>query len=216
VTTTRATIIDVREPLRSKDDARSWLAQAGEEELAADLTVLNRALHAFRLVSTDPYLITVSRRQALVARIGFGAGEQVADGLWTDARELPASGGRRPRAKVLHPQARLAAVLNGRERALACEELALRARLDLDQGRDREAALQVLVALDAALAELAADPTAPVLQERLAELREQRDAVAHAGQVALGGPLPVAQQEAVAFALRRIEAALRARAVANA
>jgi hypothetical protein len=216
VITGRATIIDVGEPLRSADDARSWLQRAGEADLTADLTVLNRALHAFRLVSADPYLITVSRRQALVARIGFGAGEQVADGLWTDARELLASGGRRPRAKVLHPQARLAAVLNGRERALACEELALRARLDLDQGRDREAALQVLVALDAALAELANDPAAPVLQERLAELREQRDGAARAGQAALGGPLSVDERQAVAFALGRIEAALRARAVANA
>ena len=61
---------------------------------------------------------------------------------------------------MLRPQARLAAVLNGRERPLACEELTLRARLDLDHGREREAALQVLVALDAALAELAADPQA--------------------------------------------------------
>jgi hypothetical protein len=117
---------------------------------------------------------------------------------------------------VLHPQARLAAVLNGREGALACEELALRARLDLDHGRDREAALQVLVALDAALAELATDPSGPLLQERLAELRNQRDRVAVAGQAALAGPLPGPDREAVAFTLGRIEAALRARAVANA
>ena len=61
---------------------------------------------------------------------------------------------------MLHPQARLAAVLGARERPLACEELALRARLDLDHGREREAALQLLVALDAALAELARGPAA--------------------------------------------------------
>jgi len=117
--------------------------------------------------------------------------------------------------KVLEPQARLAAVLNGRERALACEELTLRARLDLDGGRDREAALQVLIALDAALAELAIDPTAPLLGERLNELRDQRDGVALAAQAALGGPLPTADLQAVTFALSRIEATLRARAVAN-
>jgi hypothetical protein len=216
VATGRATIIDVGDPLRSREEARSWLARGGEDDLATDIAVLNRALHAFRLVTADPYLYTIGRQQALVARIGFGLGEQVADGLWTEARELLATGGRSRRSKVLHPQARLAAVLNGREGALACEELALRARLDLDHGRDREAALQVLVALDAALAELATDPSGPLLQERLQELRDQRDRVAVAGQAALAGPLPGPDREAVAFTLGRIEAALRARAVVNA
>jgi hypothetical protein len=178
--------------------------------------VLNRALHAFRLVTADPYLHPVGRQHALVARVGFGAGEQVADGLWADARELRADPRRLPRAKVLQPQARLAAVLTSRERALVCEELALRARLDLDAGRGREASLQVLVALDAAVAELQADPTAQELASRLGELREQRDAVAAAAQTALAGPVSNAELEAVAHVLSRIEAALRARAVANA
>jgi len=177
--------------------------------------VLNRALHAFRLVTADPYRHAAGRDQALVARIGYGDGEQVADGLWTDARELIVREPRSTRAKVLHPQARLAAILNGREQALACEELVLRARLDLDAGRDREAGLQVLIALDAALAELALDPTAPVLQERLEELRAQRDAVALAAQAALSGPLQPPDRETVAFTLGRIESALRARVVAN-
>jgi hypothetical protein len=210
------TIIDVGEPLESEAGARRWLASAGERDLEADLAVLNRALHAFRLVTADPYLHPGGRRHTLVARVGFGAGEQVADGLWTDARELDADPRRQPRAKVLQPQARLAAVLTGRERALACEELALRGRLDLDAGRGREASLQVLVALDAALAELQADPTATTLARRLDELRELRDGVAAAAQTALAGPISSAELEVVAHALARIEAALRARAVANA
>jgi hypothetical protein len=207
-------VIDVGSPLHEAD-AAAWLASAGERDLAAGLEVLNRALYAFRLVTADPYLGPVGRGQALMARIGFGAGEQVAEGLWTEARELADSSPRQRRLKVLQPQARLAAILSGREQALACEELALRARLDLDHGRDREAALQVLVALDAALAELSTDPTAPVLEERLAELRGLRDGVGHAAQSALAGQPAPPQQEAVEFALRRIEAALRARAVAN-
>ena len=216
VATGRATVIDVGAPFDDPAAARSWLTRAGEPELEAGLAVLNRGLHAFRLVTADPYLYPVGRRGALVARVGFGAGEEVADGLWTEARELSADPRRHPRAKVLQPQARLAAVLGGRERALACEELALRARLDLEHDRDREAALQVLVALDAALAELQADRTAEVLGERLSELRSQRERVAAAAQTALAGPLSEDERETVAFVLGRIEAALRARAVASA
>ncbi|MGI8506175.1 MAG: hypothetical protein ACR2MK_05105 [Solirubrobacteraceae bacterium] len=216
VSTGRATVIDVGHPLDAEAQAREWLRRAGEDELERGLEVLNRALHAFRLVTADPYLHTVSRRQAIVARLGFGAGEQVADGLWSDARELVVADGWQRRSRVLHPQARLAAVLGAREQPLACEELALRARLDLDQGRDREAALQVLVTLDAALAELARDPTAEALSDRLAELRGQRTAIALAAQSALAGPLPQAELESVFLTLGRIEAALRARAVQNA
>jgi hypothetical protein len=217
VATGRATVIDVGEPFAVEADARSWLRQAGEADLLEGIEVLNRALHAFRLVTADPYMHPVGRQHALVARVGFGSGDQVADGLWADARELlPARRRRQPRATVLQPQARLAAVLGGREQALACEELALRARLDLDHGRHREAALQVLVALDATLAELAADPTVGALADRLEELRDQRDAIAGAAQTALGAPLSAAEREAVTFTLSRIEAAFRARAVANA
>jgi hypothetical protein len=216
VSTGRATVIDVVEPLPDAARARAWLHAAGEDELADGLAVLNRALHAFRLVTADPYLHTVGRRQALVARVGFGAGEQVADGLWTDARELVLADGRPRRVRVLHPQARLAAVLGSREQPLACEELVLRARQDLDHGREREASLQLLVALDAALAELARDPGARELADRLSELRGQREAIAEAAQSALGGPLSVSERQAVAFTVQRIESALRARAVANA
>lgn len=216
VATGRATVIDVGAPFAAEGPARAWLSRAGEEDVAAGLAVLNHALHAFRLVTADPYLHPVGRQQALVARLGFGAGEQVADGLWTEALELSPDRGRQPRAKVLQPQARLAAVLGGRERALACEELALRAKLDLDHGREREAALQVLVALDAAVAELQADPAATALNERLSELRGQRDQIAAAAQTALAGPLSSSEQDVVAFTLHRIEAAFRARAVVNA
>jgi hypothetical protein len=217
VATGRATVIDVGEPFDAEGVAASWLRGAGEADIQAGIAVLNRALHAFRLVTADPYMQPVGRQHALVARVGYGAGEQVADGLWTDARELlQARRRRQPRATVLQPQARLAAVLGGRELPLACEELALRARLDIDHGRDREAALQVLVALDAAVAELGADPTAGALADRLEELRGQREAIAAAAQTALGAPLSPSEREAVSFTLSRIEAAFRARAVANA
>jgi hypothetical protein len=112
----------------------------------------------------------------------------------------------------LEPQARLAAVLGGRESVLVSEELVLRAQVDIEQGRAREAALQMLVALDAALAELQIDPGAGALAERLEELRGQREAIARAAQSALAGSLPAPDREAVEHTLGRIEAALRARA----
>ena len=215
VATGRATVIDVGAPL-PEDQAHAWLAGAGEEDLEAGLAVLNRALHAFRVVTADPHLHAVGRSQALVARIGFGAGEEVAEGRWTAAKELSLPAGRQRRARLLAPQAQLAARLGAREATLACEELVLRARTDVDQGRWREAALQLLVALDAALAELGADPHAAQLAERLSELRGQREPIGAAAQTALSGALSAQDEAAVSFALGRVEAALRARAAAAA
>jgi hypothetical protein len=216
VTTGRVTIIDVGESLPDEHAARAWLGQAGEAELATGLAVINRALHAFRVVTADPYLHEIARDQALVARIGYGSGDEVARGLWSDARELPAEQGRRRRSVILQPQARLAAALGGRQPVLACEELALRARADADHDRHREAALQLLVALDAALAELPVDPRADALADRLAELRGRREAVAAAAQQALAGPLDDGTRTAVLDTLGRLEAALRARAAVSA
>jgi len=214
VPTTRATIVEVGDPLAGREAATQWLNAAGETELAAGLAVLNRVLHAYRIATADPRAHGAGRHDALVARIGYGVGEQVADGLWTDARELTDPAPRRRRPRVPAAQARLAALLTGNQIALGCEELALRARLDLDEGRDREAVLQARIALDAALAELGGDPSAPALGERLQELRELQPAVAAAAEQALDGTLPAPDREAVAFALARLEAALRARAAA--
>ena len=209
--TSRATVVDAGDPLGDPGDAAGWLRDAGEAELAGGLAVLNRALHAHRIATADPRAHGVRRRDALVARLGYGAGEQVADGQWTDARELTDPGPRRRRSRIPVAQGRLAALLTGRERALTCEELALRARLDLDEGRSPAAALQVLIALDAALAELPGDPAASALEERLAELRTLHDGVAAAARAALRGE-SATDRDAVALALGRLEAALRARA----
>ena len=179
--TTRATVVDVGDPFPGDGEAAAWLSGAGEDDVAAGIAVLNRALHSYRLASADPHVHGIGRRDALVVRLGYGAGEEVADGLWTDARELVDAGLGRRRRRIPVAQARLAALLTGRHAALACEELALRARLDLDEGRTREAALQVLVALDAGLAELPDDPAAPALTDRLEELRGLHDGVADGG-----------------------------------
>jgi hypothetical protein len=212
VSTAQATIIDVAAPFSAPEQAAAWLGRAGENELAADLAVLNEMLHAHRVTAADPHMRPVSRDRALVARIGFGEGEQVADGRWSEARELIAGGRRQRRVSVLSPSVRLAAVLGGRERPLVAEELTLRARLDLDLGRHREAALQLLIALDAALAELDGESA---LAGRLEELRERRAEVEAAARTARGGALSDGERESVASALGRLEAAFRARAAAR-
>ena len=93
-------------------------------------------------------------QRALVARIGLGDGESVADGRFAEAWELPPPGARRTRRSMEAPEERFAALVGGHGSPLAAEELVLRARADLDAGRTREAALQARVALEALLAEL--------------------------------------------------------------
>jgi hypothetical protein len=210
----RATVISVRDPFPDEAGARAWLDEAGETELGQGLDVLSRLLHAHRIATADPWLAPLSRERLIAGRIGFGAGEQVADGRWTAARELtepgPGRGARRRRAPG-GSEARLASLLAGADRPLAAEELTLRARLDLDHQRPREAALQLLVALDAGIAELAADGPSPTLAERIARLRERRSSTAAAAQAALTGiPSPSSQQN-VAATLEMLESALRAR-----
>ena len=211
VTTARATVIHA-EPA-SRADAEQWVTTAGPEEAEEALTVVARAVRAHRIASGDPALRAPSLTQALVVRIGQGAGEQVAEGRWSSARELPPPRAtHRRRTAGLHPQERMAALLGGHARALACEELALRARADLDAGRLQEAALQLRVALEAAIAELptAADASAD-MPTRVAELRECASAVSALADAALTSELPATASETLAPALQRLESALRAR-----
>jgi hypothetical protein len=179
--------------------------------VADALAVLNRALHARRIAAADPYAGEVAPRHALVTRVGYGTGDEVAEGLWTAARELPAGPPRVPRESALRPQERFAAVLAARDVTLACELLALRARLDLDHGRDREAALQLEAALTAAVSELEGWRELHGMPARLDELLALAPGVAEAASAARAGSLDEAGRDVVAAALARLEAALRAR-----
>ena len=117
-------------------------------------------------------------------------------------------------ARARRPE-RLELLLSGRDVALACEELALRARLDLDAGRDREAALQLRAALDAAVAELEGFRELGAVAARLGELRAGRERVEAVAAEALLGGLDDAARSAVATVLGRLEAALRVRPAAS-
>jgi hypothetical protein len=182
VPTARATLV-AAEPFGGGDDeARAWLQalrgdeQKANEELDLATRRINRALQAQRLAAADPYVRDVTPAQALVTRIGWGSGDEVAEGRFAEAWELPRER-RRIRRSMEAPEERFAAILGGREPALAAEELVLRARADLDAGRIREAALEARVALEALLAELPdaagrlADERAPVGEAANAALR---------------------------------------------
>jgi hypothetical protein len=208
VEVTRATVI--APGAMDEDAAAAWLADAAGAVDAA-LAVLNRALHAARIAAADPFVAEVALRHALVTRIGYGTGEEVADGSWSTARELPAASAAVPRAAALRPQERFAALLAARDVALACELLALRARADLDHERPREAALQLEAALAVAATELESWRELPGMAERLAVLRALAPSVAAAATAARAGGLDDDARVAVAHALARLEAALRAR-----
>ncbi len=186
----RATIVDPV-PLSVDTQARKWLEQLDpEREALAAASVLNRVLWAHRIAGAAAHIHEVSPTQALVVRAGYGEGEQVADGLWTDARELVLSRKRAGRrASVLRPQERLAILLSSRDSALLCEELVLRARLDLDAGRLALAAIELERAYAAALLELPAEERGD-LRERIDELAELRREVEQAARIALPSDPP--------------------------
>jgi len=201
VPTARATIIDPVS-VSAKRQAQTWLAGIDtERETVAAVAVLNRVLFAHRIATADPHSHEVSPAQALVIRAGWGEGKQLADGYWQHARELPwvSSARAQRRASVLRPDERLAELLGARSKELLCEELTLRARLDLDHGRPHHAAIELDAALTAALRELGGE-TNPALAPRLDELR------------ALHASVRKEPDEAdLRHALERLEAALRAR-----
>jgi hypothetical protein len=212
VDVTRATVIAAEAV--DEAAAAAWLREASDDVVAEALAVLNQAVHGHRIAAADPYSGPVSREAALVVRAGYGRGDQVADGDWEAARELPPPRAGRRRT-LLAPQERLAALLAGRDVALACEELALRARLDVDEGREREAALQLRAALEAALAELASWSDVGGIGGRLEELRGLGPGVDAAAHAALQGGLAPEDFARVRTALERLEAALRARSAAE-
>jgi hypothetical protein len=210
VDVTRATVI-AADPLDGDTRAEAWLKSDAGGFLRPALAVLNHALHARRIAAADPYASEVAPRHALVTRVGYGTGEQVAEGRWTAARELPPERSRVARESALRPQERFAALLAARDVALACELLALRARLDLDHGRPREAALQLEAALAAAVSELEGWRELPGMPERLEELRGFGSGVAAVAAAARTGAVAEDGRVVVAAALGRLEAALRAR-----
>jgi hypothetical protein len=215
---TRVTVIRPR-PFADRATAAQWLDRVvAEAEMSAALAreaaqQLNRALHAHRTAAGDPHVADVDPSRALAVRFGYGTGEEVADGRWQDARELAERERRsllRRDYEALRPQERVAAVLGGRERVGAHEELILRARGDLDAGRLATAAVGLSAGLEALLALPEGLPTEAneALRARLEDAR--RETAAERQSVLAGGE---ADPDALERSLRAAEAAVRQRAL---
>ncbi len=210
-------------PLSDPEEAVRWLDQASEAEDTADTLVvdgtrlLNRALHTQTVASADPFGHELRPERAVAVRIGYGSGEEIAESNFTEAREVDvwASGAsrRRQREEDLRPQERVAGVLGGRESLDACETLLLRARADLEASREREAALQLRVGLEALLVELRGALSDSGHEEDMGTLSARRSEAGNAANAALQGELDADQTTQVRELLELCERVLRRRRV---
>ena len=170
---TRVTVTGHR--IQDSAEGSDWLKRMmgsggeGADEVRAATRIVNRALDALRAAARDPLVQDIGASKALAVRLGHGTGDELADGQWTEARELARP--RRGRLDDVDPQSRVAAVLAGRDEVHPAETLMLRARLDLQQGRRAEARYG-LRAARAALGEQPASRQKELLKE-LAAIEEK-------------------------------------------
>lgn len=220
---TRVTAIRAFAPFEDPGEAARWLDEACEAEdtvevlVAEALALLNRALHAQAVATANPHSqVELDSGEAERVLIGFGSGDEVADSLFTEAREVDTdtrSSRRRRREEELRPQERVAAVLRGREQLDTCETLLLRARADLNANRNREAALQLRVGLEALLVELKNALADPDHEKDMATLSERRTEAGEAANAALQGELSAEQRTQAEELLKLSERVLRRRRV---
>jgi hypothetical protein len=193
-------------------EAQQWLDNARKDErrregeVEAALQSVNRAIHAQRVCTADPYVYEVGRAHAREVRLGYGSGDEVVEGHWRGAVVIPPPRRRLRRRQMLEPQQEVAGILSGRARVYASEDLALRARLDLDQARPVQAALQLRAAVDALEAELEAGG-----EQGGSWQREHGAAARELAAAALQGQLAEGQASALTEILEELEGALRRR-----
>jgi hypothetical protein len=198
--------------LGSNEAAGGWLQaardeKAGEALVAEALAVVNRALHAGALAAFDPHPRELGVGAALAIRVGYGDGEDVAEGRWREALDLPGPGARHARrADALRSDERFAAILGGRVSPGPAETLLFRARADRDAGREREFALQLRPALAALVADL------PPGEERDA-LEARGERASKAADRALTRGLDATTVDELTETLSLCERVLRRRAV---
>lgn len=173
------TLVRAHEPLGSESEAAAWAARLGEDDftqglLDETLDSLDRALAAEAAATGRPFAESPALEQIVNARIGYGDGDRLADGRFIDAFDIDARGGtaspRRERRGRTRPVGRIAAILGGKDEALACEFLVPRVRADFDAGRTYAAALAIETAARSTLVEMDAALDVPDHEADLDEL----------------------------------------------
>ena len=139
VPVTRVTVIDA-EPRADDADAADWLrARRGARSRQLPRRPPRRGRRPGR-PRPGPRARRARRATAAATRSPRASGPRPASCRCPSRRK-------QPRRSKHRPAERLAALMSARDAVLACEELTLRARGDLDCGRHREAALQLEAAL---------------------------------------------------------------------
>jgi hypothetical protein len=195
---TVVTFVKGTDPLDSAAAAAARLdglryAEAAQDALVGEaLGVLNLAIRAHRVGAPDPYALEVTRRDAREVVIGHGTTEEVQDGRFSQAFELPPPVPLRlTRIARLRPTEAVATLLSGRGDVLEAEDVLARAVVDLDNARTRGAAHQAAAAMRLLRGELAerADRDGLDIQS-LAALAQRAETLAAA---ATTGPLTTAK-----------------------
>ena len=91
---TRVTVTGER--LEDPAEGAAWLKRMmggeGADEVRVATRIVNRALDALRAAARDPLVQDIGASKALAVRLGYGTGDELADGSWTEAKELSAPG----------------------------------------------------------------------------------------------------------------------------
>jgi hypothetical protein len=208
-----ATFVKGTQPLPNLGEAQSQLEEERFSEqrqqrwVDEGLRVLNVAIRGHRTGAPDPYAVEVTQRDARRIRIGFGTTEQVQNGLWQQAFELPPPVlPRSRRIERLRPAEAVAAVLSGNNEVLEGEDLLSRALIDLDHSRTRAAAFGVAAAVRLLASELGSQP-APELES----LHQRAELAERLAGAAAGGPLDATQVRELESLIAALEDLLDAR-----
>lgn len=211
VPVSRVTVVDA-DPL-DVDDAERWLAEHDADAAVDDaLAVIHRLSQAGAVAGGEARPRPLRWRDLTRALLAYGSGYEGADGNWSSHRAVPVPADEphrvRRSGRGLGHEERLADLLSGRDPVLAAERLSLRVQADLDAQHYREAALQLRIAVEVAIAELEPWREAPHVDAALTELRASRAAVADAATAAVRGGLTDPQVEAVRAIAETLQTAL--------